>query len=87
MKSQERAGLRFTANRGDAMPSPLSALHSDPEILDGTVVFRGSRVPVRILFEFLSAGDSLDEFLDAYPSVSREQATAVIEAAGWRRGT
>ena len=58
------------------------AVHSDPELLSGTTVFRGSRVPVRILFEFLSAGDSVDKFLDAYPSVGRDQATAVIEAAG-----
>ena len=64
------------------MASPISAVHSDPEILNGAPVFRGTRVPVRILFEFLSAGDSLDKFLDAYPSVSREQATAVVEAAG-----
>ena len=56
--------------------------HSDPEILGGALVFRGTRVPVRILFEFLAAGDSLDKFLDAYPSVSREQATVVLEAAG-----
>lgn len=70
------------ASRSEALASPLSAVHSDPEILNGTAVFRGSRVPVRILFEFLSAGDGLDKFLDAYPSVSREQATAVIEAAG-----
>ena len=63
------------------MASPLSVVHSDPEILNGTTVFRGTRVPVRILFEFLAAGDSLDKFLDAYPSVSREQASAVIEAA------
>ena len=59
-----------------------NVIHSDPEILSGTTVFRGTRVPVRILFEFLAAGDSLDKFLDAYPSVSREQATVVLEAAG-----
>ena len=64
------------------MASALPAVHSDPEILNGTTVFRGSRVPVRILFEFLSAGDSLDKFLDPYPTVYRDQATAVIEAAG-----
>ncbi len=57
-------------------------IHSDPEILNGTAVFRGTRVPVRILFEFLAAGDSLDKFLDAYPSVTRERATSVLEAAG-----
>ena len=64
------------------MPEPCSVIHSDPEILNGAAVFRGTRVPVRILFEFLAAGDSLDKFLDAYPSVSREQATAVLENAG-----
>lgn len=58
-----------------------SVVHSDPEILGGTVVFVGTRVPARILFEFLSAGDSLDKFLDAYPSVSREQAVALLELA------
>ena len=59
-----------------------SVVHSDPEILNGVTVFRGTRVPARILFEFLAAGDSLDKFLDAYPTVSREQATALLEAAG-----
>ena len=64
------------------MAEACSAIQSDPEILNGTAVFRGTRVPVRILFEFLAAGDSLDKFLDAYPSVSREQAAAVLETAG-----
>ena len=59
-----------------------NAIHSDPEILNGTAVFRGTRVPVRILFEFVAAGDSLDKFLDAYPSVTRELASSVLEAAG-----
>ena len=64
------------------MTETSSAIHSDPKILNGTTVFRGTRVPVRILFEFVSAGDSLDKFLDAYPSVLREQAAAVLETAG-----
>ena len=64
------------------MRDSSSVIHSDPEILSGTPVFRGTRVPVRILFEFLSAGDSLDKFLDAYPSVRREQAAAALELAG-----
>ena len=63
------------------MPILTSVVHSDPEILSGIAVFAGTRVPVRILFEFLSAGDSLDKFLDAYPSVSRDQAVAVLELA------
>ena len=66
------------------MAEPSSVVHCDPEILAGTPVFRGTRVPVRTLFEFLAAGDSLDKYLDAYPSVSREQATAMLEMAGDR---
>ena len=59
-----------------------SVIRRDPAILGGTPVFAGTRVPVRILIEFLSAGDSLDDFLDSYPSVSREQAVAALEVAG-----
>ena len=54
---------------------------SDPEILGGTPVFIGTRVPVRILFEHLEAGDSLDVFLEDFPSVSRELAVQVLEDA------
>lgn len=63
------------------MQKRSSVVHSDPEILGGTVVFVGTRVPARILFEFLSAGDGLDKFLDAYPTVSRDQAVALLELA------
>ena len=56
-------------------------VHTDPEILGGTPVFVGTRVPVRILFEHLAAGDSVDTFLDAFPSVRREQAVAVLDLA------
>ena len=69
-------------NLGRVMSTADTVIHSDPEILNGTAVFCGTRVPVRILFEFVSAGDSLDKFLDAYPSVTRELATSVLEAAG-----
>jgi uncharacterized protein (DUF433 family) len=51
-------------------------VHSDPEILGGTPVFVGTRVPVRNLIDFLEAGDSLDDFLTSFPSVSRDQAVA-----------
>ena len=54
---------------------------ADPELLGGTPVFVGTRVPVRILFEHLEAGDSLDVFLSDFPSVSRELAIAVLEDA------
>lgn len=63
------------------MPNASSIVHTDPEILGGTPVFVGTRVPVRILFEHLAAGDSVDTFLDAFPSVRREQAVAVLELA------
>ena len=53
----------------------------DPEIMGGTPVFAGTRVPVRILFEHLEAGDSLDVFLEDFPSVSRSLAIAVLEEA------
>jgi uncharacterized protein (DUF433 family) len=58
-----------------------SVIHSDPEILSGTPVFVGTRVPVRILFEYLAAGDSLEAFLDAFPSVGKDQAVAALELA------
>ena len=56
-------------------------IHSDPEILGGTPVFVGTRVPVQNLIDCLAAGDSLDDFLDSFPTVSREQAVAALEIA------
>ena len=53
----------------------------DPEILGGEPVFRGTRVPFKILMEYLEGGDTLDQFLEQYPSVSRELAIAAIEEA------
>jgi uncharacterized protein (DUF433 family) len=58
-----------------------SVVHSDPEILSGTPVFVGTRVPVRILFEYLAAGDSLEAFLDAFPSVNKDQVVAALDLA------
>lgn len=63
------------------MASTSCVVHSDPDILGGTLVFVGTRVPVKTLLDYLKAGDSLDEFLDHFPSVSRRQATAVLELA------
>ena len=53
----------------------------DPEIHSGTPVFVGTRVPIKTLFDHLEAGDSIDVFLDDFPSVSRELAVAVLEQA------
>lgn len=63
------------------MKTRLPVVHSDPEILGGTPVFVGTRVPLRNLIDYLERGHSLHEFLDAFPSVSREQAVAALEAA------
>ena len=56
-------------------------VHSDPEIMGGTPVFVGTRVPLRNLIDYLEGDYSLDEFLDDFPGVSREQAVAALEAA------
>ena len=58
-----------------------SVILSDPEILGGTPCFSGTRVPVDSLIDYLEAGDSLDEFLDNFPSVSRDAAIAALEEA------
>ena len=63
------------------MSSRQAVVHSAPEILGGTPVFVGTRVPVKSLYDYLEAGDSLDEFLESFPSVSREQAVAALELA------
>lgn len=63
------------------MTNPRDVVHSDPELMGGTPVFVGTRVPVQSLFDYLEAGDSLDEFLEAFPTVSREQAVAALEIA------
>ena len=55
-------------------------IHSDPEIMGGTPVFAGTRVPLQNLIDALEGGESIDEFLEGFPSVSRAQVIAVIEA-------
>src|SRR5436190_1476674 len=57
-------------------------VHSDPEIVSGTPVFVGTRVPVQALLDYIEGGETLDEFLDDFPSVTHEQAVAFLEAAG-----
>jgi uncharacterized protein (DUF433 family) len=56
-------------------------VHSDPEIMGGTPVFVGTRVPFQTLLDYLEAGDSLDEFLTDFPTVTREQAVTALEQA------
>ena len=63
------------------MPTKSPVVHSVPEILSGTPVFVGTRVPVQSLLDYLEAGDTLHEFLRQFPSVRREQAIAALELA------
>jgi len=63
------------------MPPLSDIIVRDPEILGGTPVFRGTRVPLQALFDYLGGGDTLEEFLEGYPSVSREMALRALEEA------
>jgi uncharacterized protein (DUF433 family) len=63
------------------MPTLDSVVRSDPEVLGGTPVFAGTRVPLKNLIDYLAAGDSLERFLDHFPSVTRDQAVAALEIA------
>jgi uncharacterized protein (DUF433 family) len=53
-----------------------------PEIMGGTPVFTGTRVPVQTLMDYLKSGESIDDFLDGFPTVTREQVIALLEEAG-----
>ncbi len=63
------------------MNSSNSVIHSNPEIMSGTPVFIGTRVPIQTLLDYLEAGDSLNEFLEDFPTVSRELAINALEQA------
>jgi uncharacterized protein (DUF433 family) len=58
-----------------------SVICRDPEVMSGTPVFRGTRVPVQTLIEYLEAGDSIDEFLEGFPTVTRSQVITFLEEA------
>jgi uncharacterized protein (DUF433 family) len=67
-------GRTLSDNQG--MQEPITR---DPEVMHGTPVFRGTRVPVKTMFEYLEAGECLDDFLEGFPTVSRELAVQVLE--------
>ncbi|MEO6844500.1 MAG: DUF433 domain-containing protein [Ginsengibacter sp.] len=56
-------------------------INIDPETMGGTPVFTGTRVPIQTLFDYIEGGDSIDEFLDDYPGVSKEMAIQVLQMA------
>jgi uncharacterized protein (DUF433 family) len=57
-------------------------ISTSPEIMGGTPVFAGTRVPVQTLLDYLKAGESIDDLLDGFPTVTREQVIALLEEAG-----
>ncbi len=66
------------------MKDHSTVVHSDPDILGGTPVFIGTRVPVKALQDYFARGHTLDDFLDDFPTVIRAQAEAVLEQEGQR---
>ena len=78
-RTLERQTFFYLASK---MPSVIV---KDPDILAGETVFRGTRVPFKVLTDYLEGGDSLDQFLEQYPSVTRELAIAAIEEASSSR--
>ena len=59
----------------------MGVISKDPYILGGTPVFRGTRVPIQALFDYLEGGETLEDFLQGFPTVSREAAVAALEEA------
>jgi len=83
LQTQQRNPLlrRGIALVSDAM-TPSSAIVSDPEVMGGTPVLAGTRVPFQTLLDYLESGAPLEEFLEDFPSVSRELAVAALQQAG-----
>jgi uncharacterized protein (DUF433 family) len=87
-ESQSRRSFAFKERRSQWVPAletimQLSELIvSDPEIMSGAPCFRGTRVPVSVLFENLTAGMTLEEILNTWPSLERDDVLAVLELAG-----
>ena len=81
--SAGRGGVSSTVAslEGTLMADDTPVVHSDPEIMSGTPVFTGTRVPFQTLLDYLEAGQPLSEFLEDFPTVSKEQAIAALEQA------
>jgi uncharacterized protein (DUF433 family) len=79
-KNSNRSQGRFIARRIGPMTLD-QVISTDPDVQGGAPVFAGTRVPLKNLMDYLEAGDSLEVFLDDFPSVTREQAVAALELA------
>ena len=64
------------------MVNKTSIISASPDIMGGTLVFTGTRVPVQTFLDYLKGGESIDDFLDGFPTVNREQVIALLEEAG-----
>lgn len=73
--------LQELANRGNLMAMRKPIVSCSPDILGGTPVFAGTRVPIQTLIDYLEGGESIDEFLKGFPTVTREQVIAFLEEA------
>jgi uncharacterized protein (DUF433 family) len=73
--------MLYSVEKERIMPTNKDVIVRDPEILGGTPVFRGTRVPFKNLLDYLEGGHTLDEFLDEFPTVTREAAIAALEHA------
>ena len=73
--------MGLTPYDGHMQVESRSVVHSDPEISGGTPVFRGTRVPVQSLFDYLEGCQTIEQFLDQFPSVSKKQALAALDLA------
>jgi uncharacterized protein (DUF433 family) len=75
--------LMKTALEGqELMPDNTPIISASPDVMGGTPVFAGTRVPVETLLDYLKAGESIDDFLDGFPTVNRAQVVAFLEEAG-----
>jgi uncharacterized protein (DUF433 family) len=81
LDSCDRLVPDFVARGVNPMENSEPVIHSDPEIMGGTPVFVGTRVPLATLLDYLEAGQPLSEFLEDFPTVTREQAVAALEQA------
>jgi uncharacterized protein (DUF433 family) len=79
---ERRKGCALHTSPASSYPQGMKAVVSrDPEVMSGTPVFAGTRVPVQTLLDYLEGGDTIDEFLEGFPSVTREQVVAFLEDA------
>ena len=81
----DRGHFEFLPMSDDTQGVKNSVISSSPDVLGGTPVFVGTRVPVEALIDYLEGGDSIEEFLEGFPSVSREQVVAFLKETKARR--